>query len=38
MSQHVPDVNLAAIEVNGGNQSVLVTTNVENDPIFHLIG
>lgn len=35
MGQDVPDVDSAAIEVDGGNQPVLVSSNVEDYEALH---
>src|SRR6185436_5685117 len=35
MGQDMPDINSSAIEVDGGNQPVLVSSNVEDHEALH---
>jgi hypothetical protein len=37
MCQHVTDIHLAAVEVNGSDQPILVTANIEYDPIVNVV-
>ena len=37
MSQHMADIDLASIEMDWGNQSILVPTDVENDQFSNII-
>jgi hypothetical protein len=32
------DIHLATIEMDGSDQAVFVTTNIENDPVAYFIG
>ena len=37
MSKHVADVNLAPVEMDGGNESVFVPANVEHDKVSDFV-
>jgi hypothetical protein len=38
MSKNMTDIHLAAIEVNGCDQPVFVSADVEDDPMIQLVG
>ena len=37
MGQDLADVDLTTIEVDGGNETALIATNVEHDKAFYLV-
>jgi hypothetical protein len=37
MSKHMPDVDLFPVVVNGDNQAIFVSRDVEHSKFFHLV-
>ncbi len=38
MGQNMTNIYFAAIEMNGGDQPVFITADIENDPVIEFIG